>query len=267
MNVFCINKNNHFTAGLNESVIKKYKNADSRKIEFNFKEYSCDANFKNNKDIAVSFALTLNIFEDLSRKFKFPFDVIPPRIRTFNCEELVGQIHSDKFCLADTRKVLKNDLPFEMRSIFFKNKTIREIDNEVEQEYYKNNRSSSYFLADFIHEWLHNIHLHILFERYGYEGNCPYCKLLYNNNLQCGLGKIEQLSTNVFTNEEKNMLQLFLGNYAAKSNSIMEVFAEVWTQLITENINDKKLLLENHPFKNLSRYPKFIQKIALDYEI
>ena len=54
-----------------------------------------------------------------------------------------------------------------------------ETDKIFDIEFKNKNRSSSHFLSEIIHEWCHNLHLDLLYKKYGYSGECSYGKQCY----------------------------------------------------------------------------------------
>ena len=57
------------------------------------------------------------------------------------------------------------------------------------------------------------------------------------------------------------MIQQELGEYAATSNSKMEVFAEGLTKLITNSLDTKTLKVKKNPLDGLSVFPKKLRKL------
>ena len=143
----------NFKSHLTPQLIKKIDNVDVGAIEDAFKgNYAVDARFQTNKFLASCFALTLNIFENLAQKFNMPFQVLPPRIRVFSKSNTINSsFFSGNFCLPDSGYVLKDELPFELRSIFMENKSGILMNKETDLAFHKKQRSSSHFLSDVIH--------------------------------------------------------------------------------------------------------------------
>ncbi len=250
--------------GLNKNIIKQINKADIRFIEHAFlNNYNIDANFSNNKISAGYFALILNIFEELSVRYKLPFDALPPRIRCFNSDKLVSKNIGNAFCITDTKKIFVDESPFEMRSIFIKH--IDSCINDAKKIYkdYKNNlRSSGHFLSQGIHEWCHNIHIDKIMKTYGYDGNSQNLQIYYNkktiSNPQ-GLQVIFNFNKPIKDSCNKQEIINSIGTYAATSK--MEFFAEFLTKLITDSLNSKTILPSCNPMDKLYKYSNHLQKL------
>lgn len=201
-------------------------------------------------------ALCLNIFENLANAFKLPFRTFPKRIRVYNYNDLIEKTDKAGFCTPDTKLVLKAELPFEMRSIFFHehNFSFAQIDELAEENYSKGLTSSSHFLSSFIHEWMHSFHLDWIYRKFGYEGKCPYGKKLYcksSNNI--GLKVVQKMQQAQYSPGEREEIARILGKYAADSNSTLEITAEAYTKIICDSLSEKTVLPQFNPLKNYSK--------------
>lgn len=252
----------NFKSGLTQNVRRLIKNSDSKAIESAFGNYGVDAKFDNNKILASFFAITLNIFEELSEKYKLPFSALPPRIRAFSRKDLIKKTFSDCFCLPDSGEVLKKELPFELRSIFIKKESnLTVADKKVETAFLQGERSSSHFLSNTIHEWSHNIHLDLIYKKFGYDGICPFGKELYPKFFPLGLKLVEHYGNWKPNRKIQSEIQRDLGEYAAKANSKMEIFAEGITKLIADSLDETTLAVKQNPLDKLKNFSKSVRKI------
>ena len=255
----------NFTAGLNKKLSAKCLFFESRDLERKLSLYeNIDANFKGNKPIAFCLSQIYDIFNQLNIKIlKFKF----PRFRVFNQSQLAINFKNTAFCLPETQLILKDDLPFETGSIFQKEiDNIEHLNALIEKDYQNGNRSSNHFLADTIHEIMHSIFIDKIYQKYGYNGICPYTKEKYpmKNTQKDGLEIMKELQNKRFSDKENAIIESILGKYAAKPlNQYHEVFAEFFTKLICESLSSKTALPNKNPFENIQKYPKeFLSIIA-----
>lgn len=252
------NNSVNFKSHLTPSIKKMIKTSDVRFIEKSFKEnYGVETDFLNNKTMASFFAFTLNIFEELNEKYNLPFSALPTNIRVYNEENLISRKMGGNFCISDSGLVLKRHKPFPLRSIFMMNlNNAKEIDKEIEKQFLRRQRSSSHFLSEVIHEWSHNIHLDLIYKKFGYNGKCPFAKSLYPVSK-------EKIYNDIFINNNEQNIQNeiynTLGAYAQQSNSKKEIFAECLAQIITNSIDCNSLKILKNPLDNLTRMPKTIR--------
>lgn len=254
----------NFKSGLTDVIKREVKTIDTAVIENQWHDIcGVDANFAGNKALAACFTYVLNICQDAFNKFSLPFNYLPPRIRVFKPDDLIEPIESNclGFCITDTDKVLKNEPPFELCSVFLKNQPddIEYIDNLSEKGFNSGKSSSSHFLAHVLHEWMHNIHLNLIFYKDGYDGKCAYAQEVYNNKnfFPHGLEKLDWLEKDKFTSKQKKMVKENIGSYAATSK--IELFPEVMVKLITGVIDADTMTLKQNPLDSLKTLPKFVQ--------
>jgi len=129
--------------------------------------------------------------------------------------------------------------------------------NQIAEEMYSDKFvSSSHFLRSFIHEWAHNVHLDNVYKKFGYEGNCPYGKNLYQKaGENMGIKVIKKLQEQIFTPKEQEIIADTIGEYAAASNPF-EVVAETYTKLIAASLDDNTLLPKTNPMEGLGKMSK-----------
>ena len=252
-----------FKSGISPKIKKAIQEIKIANIENAFKkDYGVDANFGENKICTFGFASVINIIEECCEKFKLSFFALPPKIRAFKRIDLKDTKLPNNFCITDTRCVLRQEPPFELRSIFVNmSDNILEFDNLLDVQYMAKKRSSSHFLSEYIHEWMHNIHLDLIFNKYGYEGNCPYAKSLYPSNGATGLKKVSEMSVPLENSIRKNAQDAF-GSHSQISK--LELFAEGMTKLITDSIDKKTLSVRKNPLDGLNKLPKNIADFILN---
>ena len=254
--------NVNFKSGLTRKIIKDILSTDVAKAEADFAKIGADTDFKGKKSVCANFIYATNILNEISEKYKLPFDFVPYAIRLYRTKELEKPFSFFAFTINDSGKVLKNEPSFIGGSIFvnnfgsgiFENNFITNID------YMKGRRSSSHFLANTFHEWFHVIHMDLMYKKYGYEGECPILRKEYHK--ECtnnkGLKKYESLAKRDLSEVPKEFKK-YVGRYAIKSNSMLETFAELMTKITTEAL-DKDLNVIKNPLDNLPKnMPKDIK--------
>lgn len=106
------------------------------------------------------------IFDVLKTKTNLKiFDLKAPNIRIYNRQSLNFPFQGYGFCIPETRKVLKEELPYETGSIFYDDKcSIEELNNKLDESYSKDERSSSHYLSPFIHEIMHGVYVDYIYK-------------------------------------------------------------------------------------------------------
>ena len=255
--------NPSFKANLTKEIISLQKKIDLKLLEKTFIDnFGIDTKFNNN-DNAICFSYTLNIFEDISNNYNLFNCSYPPRIRIFDRNNLINKNSTDSFCISNSKQILRNENVFELRSIFIKKNNLLDINQKTEKNYKNKISSSPHFLANYIHEWLHNIHLDNIYKKYGYDGNCPFAQSLYSKTKIGGLHLLNNWTTNInMNNNIKNLAYNELGSYS--TTSIMEFFAETLTKIIKQSLN-KNCELKNNPLDKLIQFnpdlKKFFERI------
>ncbi len=259
MHIKNLRNNINFQSGLNNILIKQSQNIKVKKIEADFLHNQVDTNFKYCKPIAFTADKVFQIFDNLSRKLKInTFQIAIPRIQIYQKKDLIFNFQGYGFCLPETQKILKDELPFETGSIFFeKENSLEEINQKLDESFKNEERSSSHYLAPFIHEFLHNSYINYIYKRYGYEGICPYTSKKYHNDKNCGHSIMRELRTLKFNECENKIIRENLGQYATTSqNQYHEVFAETFTKFICNCLSENDSTLIGNPLDELKNQPK-----------
>lgn len=264
------NQNLNFTSGLNAKLVRQCKHTDVQYIQSQLLQKYIIADFDSSKSVAFASNQVLQIFETLKNKLKSQiFDISIPRIQVYLEENIIFQPKGYCFCVPETQKILKNELPFETGSIFFeKENSLEEVNQKLDESFQKQERSSSHFLAPFVHEFLHNSYINYIYKKYGYEGLCPYTAEKYHNAKNCGLSIMKILQTLKFNESENSIIREHLGQYATTpQNQYHEVFAETFTKLICNCLSEKDSTLTSNPIDELKKLPKefllIIQKLFI----
>ena len=164
----------------------------------------------------------------------------------------------------DTKKVLKSEPPFELKSIFFQQHklSVNDIDDITEEMHKKGINSTNHFLYEYIHEWAHNVHLDWIYNRYGYDGLCPYGRKVYQSEHPRGLKIVRKMHDTKFSSREKEVISSTVGTYAAESNPL-ELFAETMAKLICDSLDNDTLLPKKNPFDGFSDFSEDFRDIFI----
>lgn len=258
----CNFSNPNFKSGLNYKVLVKEKFIVPKTQEKMFMDlYGIEANFKKSRTNTLANVFCLDIFEKLSKKIKLDFTV-PPAIFSYNREELLNAENADNFCIADTQSVLKKEYPFLGRSIFFNNVgNLDYIDEVTESKFNDKKSSSSHFLAPFIHEWVHSIHLDLLYKKFGYGGSCEQLNSIYPMAANkrgvntSGVKILENAQNKVFSEKENEIIFDVLGEYSIQpKNQYLEVFSEAATKFICDSLSGCEL--KSNPMDKMKTMPR-----------
>ena len=260
-NVSVQNKVN-FTAGLRNSYYKEFSQISVNQIEKYFlSNYNVQTNFLDNKQLAIGNFLILRIYEKLNKRYPTVFRVLTPNVYVFENNELINPNATNAFCIPDIKRVLKKYPPFEMRSIFFRQNsyTIKDIDDISEVNYNNKSTCSAHFLSSFLHEWIHNTHLDLLYRKYGYDGNSLLGKRLYNKKKDnVSYNKVKALFNTTFTDKEQELIKNYVGEYATLNP--FEFFAETLTKFICDSLGNN-LLPNESIFEKFNNYPDVFTRI------
>lgn len=251
-----------FKAGLNTKILLKEKFINPQKQEqFLLQNFGINADFKENKSIALANRLCAEIFNNIAQKFNMKIN-FPPFITVYERKVINKDADYVNFCLTDTKSVIKGDNPFPGRSIFFKNyKSLKQVDKITQDLFESKKTSTDHFLSPFIHEWLHCLHLNYLYEKYGYPGNCEYMKSLYP--LKDKKHNAFDLFEKTLSPDENQIVTKNLGSYSAKpQNQYMEVFSETFTKLICDSLSKDCTHLDKNPAKLLENTSDEFQNIV-----
>ena len=71
-----VNKVQSFKGGLTPKILNDFRNINVKKVEEDFSSVGVDARFLNNKFISGSSVLVANILNEISGKYKLPFDFL-----------------------------------------------------------------------------------------------------------------------------------------------------------------------------------------------
>ena len=158
-----------FSSGLNRALTRSCNQINVKYVETLLRKKSVNADFQMNKTAAFCVQKISEIFDVLKTKTNLKiFDLKAPNIRIYN--SLIFPFQGYGFCIPESRKVLKEELPYETGSIFYDDKcSIEELNNKLDESYSKDERSSSHYLSPFIHEIMHGVYVDYIYKKYGYE--------------------------------------------------------------------------------------------------
>lgn len=245
MNNNYINNNISFGTGVTSLIKQEIRSANPAEIEQVIKRnFSTECDFENNKTLAMGTLYALKILREAAEKYNLPFDITPPKIKVFKSSELVKQ--SDArfgFCIGSPRNVIKDQPEYNARSIFIKDiaDNIKSWNKNVEEWYNTHFISSDNFLAPFLHEIFHNIHMGIIFKNPSPNS--------FNNMLL--------LSVDSFGFNQNRIIAEKIGRYAKTSK--MELFSECLARMVTESIDKSGTKLASNPLDKLLEFPKFVR--------
>lgn len=257
-NSTCKINNLSFAAGLTNKIRTDISRINVLKTEQDFADLNVICNFKNNKSIAAMSVYASNLLLEAAEKFRLPFQILPPNIRAFDLSELIEPVEENctGFCLTESDNIIKKLPAFETASVFYRNNpdNIDFYDNIAENSHKFGFSASGHFLSKILHELFHSIHINLIYNEFGYEGNCPLTKEIFNKGIKhpCGLKKVHEMNT-AFNKENTELIKKSVGNYAAQSK--MELFSEVLTKITTDCIDDEMSLTSN-PIEKLGNYPE-----------
>ena len=256
----------NFKSGLTWKIIQDIKQTNVAKTQADFAKIGLDADFRGKKSVCANFVYAANILYDICEKYKLPFDFVPYSISVYKNKELIKPGSYFAFTINDTGKVLNGKPSFIGGSIFINDfgSGIYENDFYTNQDYKKGRRSSSHFLSNTLHEWFHAIHMDLMYKKYGYEGKCPILRDAYQKSEKDdGLQRYENMDKTNFSSLPDDFVK-YIGEYAVKPNSMLEMFAELMTKITTLSL-DKKLNVIKNPLDNLpNNLPKEVKNILED---
>jgi len=264
------NINIAFKSGLNPRILLQEKLTCTKYQEYIFSYKGIDADFAGNRSISLINKFCKKIFDNISKKYNKSF-LPPPMIKVYNQAALLNKMDGSNFCIPDTKEVLTEDLPFPGRSLFFTNiKNLETIDFLTEKLYNDNKTSSGHFLAPYIHEWCHCMHLHQIYSNFGYGGTCEFLKQIYpqKNQYISGFELLRIYQNETLTAAENEIIYDFLGEYATKGqNQYLEIIAETFTKCICSALANDCQNFVKPPFDYLkttsSDFQKIIKKILI----
>ena len=254
------NNSPSFKTGLTTKLLKDFKNININEKEAEFAAKGIDAKFLNNKFICGSSILTAEILNEVSGKYKLPFDFLPFSIRAYNDKNLA--LESVKkcrgFCNTNTKKILKDEPPFIGTSLFFNNSFLNfpilfDIDTTING--LLNYLSSPHFLQLFFHEWFHCIQNNLIYKKHGYEGKCPVLRAKYYKPKADGLyiTQDRDVIAGSFLNPKfRAKVSKLVSKYAGNSCLYSEFFSELMTKITIKSL-DSKLRPVKNPLDNIPR--------------
>ena len=244
-----------FQSGLTPALEQSFKTIDTRKLEKRMaKEYGIDAKFSGNKAIAGCFNYVLNLCCEASEKYKLPFNYVPPSIRLYTPQNLCEEDENTHgLCISERQKVLKDEGIFDTGSVFIENfpDDIRVIDMFQELRRDTNHSSTSHFLGLFLHEWFHNVHLNLLFDR-------------FNRNRTSQIDQIRRLDKQM---QPYNIIHRWAIKHSVStygSENKFELFSEVMSKIMADSIDENTMTLKGNPMEVLKTLPRFIQNYIND---
>lgn len=261
-----------FKTGLTIKLLKDFKNINIQEAEADLASAGIDAKFLNNKFICGSSVLTANILNEISGKYKLPFDFLPFSIRAYKDKDLaiesVKKCHG--FCNTNTKKILKDEPPFIGTSLFFNTSFLSSpvfVDINTTIYGFLNYLSSPHFLQIFLHEWFHCIHNNLIYKKHGYEGNCPVLRAKYYKPKAKGLyiTQDKDVIARSFLNPKfRARISKLVSKYAGDNCLYSEFFAELMTKITTKSLNSKlepvQNPLDNIPKELPSQLKKYIER-------
>lgn len=254
-----------FTSGLNSNLVKQSQNARVSDIEVMIRTKGIYSNLHSIRPVAFALQKVFEVFDNLYKKTnKKIFSIHTPSIQTYTPEALNFNFTGYGFCIPNTQIVIKNEKPSLTGSIFYpEENSIEELDMKLNESFFNGERSSSHYLAPFIHEILHSTYLNFIYQKFGYEGTCPITQCKYAKENNVGLKVLQVLQSKVFSNDENKLIGNILGGYAVKpQNQYHEVFAETFTKLICDNLSQKTSMPIANPLDSLKQYPIDFLKIV-----
>lgn len=255
-----------FSSGLNRVLKKSCNQINVGHVESLLHTKSVNADFQMNKTAAFCVQKISEIFDILMSKTNAKiFDLKAPNIRIYNKQSLNFSFQGYGFCITESRKVLKDEFPYETGSIFYDDEySIEELNNKLDESYSRNERSSSHYLSPFIHEIMHGVYVDYIYKKYGYEGQCPYTRKKYSKEQNFGLKVMGFLQQKVFNSRENEIIKNNLGLYSlSPENQYHEIFAETFTKLICNCLSEKDSMPVKNPLDDIKNLPSdFLQIIA-----
>lgn len=255
-----------FSSGLNVTLIRSCNHINVVRVETLLHSKNVNADFQMNKTAAFCVQKISEIFNLLKTKTNVKiFDLKAPNIRVYNKQSLNFPFQGYGFCIPESRKVLKDELPYETGSIFYDDEySIEELNNKLDESCSRNERSSSHYLSPFIHEIMHGIYVDYIYKKYGYEGQCPYTREKYSKERNFGLKVMDFLQQKGFSSRENEIIKNNLGLYSlSPENQYHEVFAETFTRLICNCLSEKDSMPVKNPLDDIKSFTSdFLQIIA-----
>lgn len=257
----------NFQSGLSKNLVKQCRNIDVCSVERELLQQHTKADFSSSKPVAFAVWKVIEVFNILKKQTHAGmFDITSPQIQTYLNKDLDFDFSGYGFCVSETQKIMKAKPPFQTGAVFFlKEASLESVNCRLDESFHNRERSSSHYLAPFIHEFLHGNYIDYIYKKYGYEGSCPYTRQKYKRtDKNCGL-KIMTILKNLRSNDVENeIISDTLGQYASKTvqNQYHEVFAETFTHIICKCLSNKNSLPVKNPADVIRTLPKEFIKIV-----
>lgn len=256
-------QNVNFKSGLSKKILLQEKFIMPKFQENLLAEQGVYADFAKSKSVALINKFCREILEKFCGYFSKEL-AIPPMISVYK-PELAIKGENGNFCIPDTREVLKGEYPFIGRSIFFRDKgNLEQIDSITEKLYQAKRTSSSHFLAPYLHEWLHSLHLDYIYTKHGYGGTCHALNDMYpkKNTQISGYDLVEKAENVVLSSKENEVVYDILGEYSTKEqNQYLEIFAETFAKFICDSLSKDCASFIKDPIDLIKKTPKEFQEI------
>ena len=230
-----------FKAGLNKGVVQLQHTFDCKNAEKFLNSQGIVSNFQNNRAIALSVNIAVNILNYLNCAFNM-FKFRSPSINVYSKEKLLLNSNLYHFCIPENKKVLINESEFKPASIFYSNvPSVEELDFQAEQAKKQGLKNTNHFLSDIIHEMMHAIYLNKIYEKYGSKS----------------FDILKGLERKTLNERENEIVGNVLGEYATKPlNQYHEVFADTFTKSICDSLSATDILPKENPLNLFREYPK-----------
>lgn len=236
-----------FKAGLNKGVVRSQHTFDCKNAEKFLSTQGIVSNFQNNRAMALSANMAVNILNYLNCAFNM-FKFRAPSINVYSKDKLLLDSNLYHFCIPENKKVLINEPEFKPAAIFYSNiPSIEELDFQAEQAKKQGLKNTNHFLSDIIHEMMHAIYLNKIYEKYG----------------SMSFDILKGLEGKTLNERENEIVGNLLGEYATKPlNQYHEIFADTFTKSICDSLSATDILPKENPLDKFREYPKeFIEII------
>lgn len=257
----------NFKSGLTSKLLRDFHRINIPNSEAHFAKMGINARFLDNKFVCGGSMLTANILQEISAKYKLPFNYLPHAIRVYKDQNLsnIDYQNSDAFCTCDTEIVLKDEPQFLSSSLFFndsKNKSAIKTNIQASFAGFFKGQSSTHFLHTILHEWFHCIHNNLIFKKFGYEGDSPEMLEKYGKEGACGLKKLvkEDFKFDILL-IHNDIIAKTISEYAAETCSCSEIFAELMSMITAKSLN-RKLQPTTNPLDYIPKnLPKSVHEL------
>ncbi len=233
--------NFNFHGGLKKAIISEIQATDCNKIQKNLnKLYGIKSDFSNNKIIAWSMQKTIDLMQELNKKYRTPL-ICPLNVIVDNLENYFvdnsSQIYGFTNFLPCKLKKNSREITPALSIIFNKDFPWDKLDEISDYDYFYNNTVTNHFLESFFHEISHVIHGGHLLKKY--SENLFYSKL----------SKLNNKTTNMQLKKKfENIISEKLCKYASL-NSFDLIACDLSGRFIN-SLDLNKLEFNKNPYKN-----------------